>query len=391
MGRLLLATIAILGFTQAGLAQSIPFMTPATTADLTPRQNAALQSLWSSPTTKDVQIVTLDPKALVLDNVVKLAFKKQNEFALTVAKTPLAQNTVADKISAWFGTAEQAVENSTAMAISDDGDVEASIQTAAGLYRISPIGGGVHAFVKVDTSKLPADHPPGFNETVHGAVKLSDGPTAKGPARTQISVLVAYTPAVARQKADMTLFVQLAFNQTNLSYQNSGINIELVPATPDPVPIDFVEKRPMRLDLDDLAANPDIQRIRAASHANLVVLLISDQSGCGWSKQIYAAGPTAFSVVHYDCVTSSYAFAHEIGHLQGAHHNPEDDPDNTPYAYGHGFMDPANNRRTIMSVDCPHGCTRALEWARPLDWGNAAVSNDARVLNETAAYIVTLH
>jgi len=102
-----------------------------------------------------------------------------------------------------------------------------------------------------------------------------------------------------------------------------------------------------------------------------------------------ASSATAFSVVYWDCaIGPQYSFGHEIGHLQGARHNPEEDSVSFPFPYGHGFLDLANKRRTMMAYDCPaQDCSRQPEWARPTIWGNATVSNDARVLNETATCV----
>jgi hypothetical protein len=59
----------------------------------------------------------------------------------------------------WMGAAPNEARGSTAI-IANDQNVTASIQTSEGLYRIRPLGGGLHALIKVDAAKMPAEHPP---------------------------------------------------------------------------------------------------------------------------------------------------------------------------------------------------------------------------------------
>ena len=60
----------------------------------------------------------------------------------------------------------------------------------------------------------------------------------------------------------------------------------------------------------------------------------------GQADAIYADASSAFAIVDYDCATGYYSFGHELGHLQGARHDPNNDPTSTPFAYGHGYQDP---------------------------------------------------
>ena len=88
--------------------------------------------------------------------------------------------------------------------------------------------------------------------------------------------------------------------------------------------------------------------------ADVAVLVINNASSCGLASSIGSTAATAFAAAHWDCVTGYYSFAHEIGHLQSARHDPATDPTNSPYAYGHGYQYTASPRwRTIMAYDCP--------------------------------------
>jgi hypothetical protein len=352
--------------------------------DLAPQQSAILSSIRSLPTSQDVQVVRLNPSLLVSGNQVTVNFKSQA--SITVQNN--SRDLFANKVSSWSGQALEGVKGSTTMVVDGD-DVTASIQAPDGLYRIRPLGNGLHAFIKVDTTKMPAEHPPSFNEKNNNARDLP--PFVPKPATdtstTTISVLVAYTPAVEKKVADIKGLVQLAFAETNQSYKNSNININLIPSPVDPMKVGYTENGSMDAELDAFIGMTQVQQARAQNGSNVAVLLVDDGSYCGLAKQILATKQTAFVVVYYDCATGYYSFGHEIGHLQGARHNPEMDNGSSPFPYGHGYMDLVRKRRTIMSYDCPGGCPRMPEWARPTDWGTADLSNDARALNETANYI----
>ena len=98
----------------------------------------------------------------------------------------------------------------------------------------------------------------------------------------------------------------------------------------------------------------------------------------------------AFAAVYWGCATGYYSFAHEIGHLQSARHDPSTDPSTSPYSYGHGYRYTGSpDWRTIMAYDCPGGCPRLNYWSSPLKlyngvaMGTASQSDNARVLNNT--------
>jgi hypothetical protein len=63
-----------------------------------------------------------------------------------------------DKVVSWIGKVPSESDGSTAMSVNGD-NVTASIQTADGLYRIRPLGDGLHALIKVNPGKFPPEHP----------------------------------------------------------------------------------------------------------------------------------------------------------------------------------------------------------------------------------------
>jgi len=357
-------------------------------SDLSDKDVAAddpIASLRSLPTAEEVRIVRINPEALKDDELT---------IPLIGGGSAIIENSAreyrGDRVVGWSGAA-QGAGSGTSVAVVNGDQVTANIQTSDGFYRLRPLGNGLHALIKTDLSRLPPDHPPSFDMLSQelGDKAACRTKSAEDGSITTISVLVAYTPAVKAKIPDIRGFVDLAIKETNISYQNSGIHIRLVASPPAPVAVNFQEKGRLEDDLAAFLKMDKIKQIRQRTKANVAVMIINDDDYCGLASGIMATKETAYAVVYHDCATGNYSFGHEIGHLQGARHNPEVDGTPTPFAYGHGFLNAANKQRTIMSYDCSPPCNakRMPQWSRPGEWGNRAANNNVRVLNETAACV----
>ncbi len=126
----------------------------------------------------------------------------------------------------------------------------------------------------------------------------------------------------------------------------------------------------MRTDRDRFRIQKDrfmdeVHGLRDRYAADVAILITDSGGGCGIASAILANAATGFGVAKRDCATGNYTFGHEIGHLQGARHNPEADPSTNPFPYGHGYYYQPGRWRTIMSYNCPNGCTRGQFWSTP--------------------------
>ncbi|HEX2076895.1 MAG TPA: M12 family metallo-peptidase [Longimicrobium sp.] len=290
-----------------------------------------------------------------------------------------------------------------------DGAVTGTITLGRTQYSIEPLGNGLHAVSKIDQngfpSEHPADHPSGaladlMNAGVQAAVSAEDG-TVGIAANTTINVMVVYTASAATAAGgNIASRIQLAVDETNQSYVNSGINITMNRVYT--AQVSYSESgRSFSQHVSALRGTTDgmmdiVHSWRNTYAADVVVLVVNDSEACGMAAAIKATASYAFAAAHYTCITGYYSFGHEVGHLQGARHDRYVDGSTTPYAYGHGFIPSSKNWRTIMAYgnNCSN-CTRIQWWSNPLKtypatgevMGTTTYEDNARVLNGTASTV----
>jgi hypothetical protein len=143
--------------------------------DQTPAQSDRLASLRKLPTTKSVTVVRINPAAL-----------SSNQLGLLLpgVNTLHALRTGGDMRDSrdftWTGTLEDGQRGGTTLIIRNS-EVTGSISTPTGLYRISPLGGGVHALVEIDPTKFPKDEPESFRSKESRQVQFTSSPgTSEG-------------------------------------------------------------------------------------------------------------------------------------------------------------------------------------------------------------------
>jgi len=362
--------------------------------DVPPSQAKIIDKIKQRRTTASVTIVRVDINALRGDST---RMSLPDAKALTFSKRNIEARSEHD--FTWLGSLSGIPGNSTM--IVHDGNITGSIRDDSNLYRIEPIGNGIHVIIKVDESRFPPDHPPSFKDKEKRSevepvseTKL-DTQTSDSP--VGIDVLVAYTSAAKLAVSDIAATIQLAVAEANQSYQNSGINIKLNL-------VDYFEESYSEIGksyetiLADFVGMTNVNNRRNNSGADMAVMIINQTDYCGLADDIKANASTAYAIVHYDCATGYYSFAHELGHLQGARHDPANDPTSAPFAYGHGFQHTSSTPswRTIMAYNCTGGgCPRVQFWSNPnvnyngIAMGTEATNNNARVLNETAASVAS--
>jgi hypothetical protein len=257
-------------------------------------------------------------------------------------------------------------------------------------YKIRPLRTGGHAIVEVDPAALPAEHPPEYDRLRTVRMPETD-PLLK--ADTPIRVMVHYTAAAANASGSISSLIDLAVAETNQGYTNSGVLIDVILAHKGQVT--YTESGNFSTDLSRYRGTSDgfmdsIHTTRNSVAADIGLLIINNGSFCGLASGIGSTASSAFAAVYWDCATGYYSFAHEIGHLQSARHDPATDGTNSPYAYGHGYQYNGSPKwRTIMAYNCTGGCPRLNYWSNPnrtfngQPMGTTTRSDNTRVLNTT--------
>ncbi len=320
---------------------------------------------------------------------------RQVEFKLSTSAISASGNTI------WQGNSKK---GGNVTLIKSAKGITGTVHYANRLFKLSPSSRSGHILTEIDQLNLPAEH----NENYIGseqktaplfsfsALNNVNEATTQVTASTDIKLLVVYTAAAKSKVADINSLIDLAITETNTGYQNSGVNATVSLA--HKAQVNYSEHSTSSVDLTRLAATNDgymdeVHTLRDQYAADVVVLVNDVNGYCGQADAIGANAQSAFVIVDYDCATGYYSFGHEIGHLQGARHNPENDPTTTPYSFGHGYQDPQSRWRSVMAYNCTSGCTRINYWSNPNktyngdSMGTSSDNDNARVLNLTSPTI----
>ncbi len=277
--------------------------------------------------------------------------------------------------------------------VSQKGQVRAHISYDGEEYEIFPLEEGVHAVAKIvpadsantgvcgigtlvvptgDSSpQVPED---GYKRKENTDLK-SSRVVACNPAATRVRVLVLSTARARATGLDPTQTAQLAISQFNQAVTNSQVGTDVARLELAGVQnFDFAERQTQPIaDIENLRSNPQIQQLRNAARADLVVLLTDGNYIVGNGDLYGIAGNydanfnlgffsnLSSAIVEIDQATASYTFAHEVGHLFVARHqscNVSANGCDQNGTFGHGFsftrpgalFRKTRRYRTIMQV-----------------------------------------
>lgn len=282
----------------------------------------------------------------------------------------------------------------TVMLVKSGNTITGNVHFNGEWYKIRPLRTGGHAIVAVNHAAMPPDHPKEYAKLPVTPMPPKD-PLDK--ADTVIRVMVHYTSSAASASGNINALIDLAVAEANQGYTNSAVFIDLILAHKSQVT--YTQSGSFSTDLSRYRGTSDgymdsVHTTRNSVAADVALLVINNSSSCGLASGIGSTASTAFADAHWDCITGYYSFAHEIGHLQSARHDPATDPSTSPYSYGHGYRYTGNpSWRTIMAYNCPAGCPRLNYWSNPsilyngLPMGTSTQSDNERVLNNTRATV----
>jgi hypothetical protein len=260
-----------------------------------------------------------------------------------------------------------------------DGVMVGSVSIGNRNFVIRYVGGEIHEIQEMDHSKYADCEEPvsaGTYPTVDSV--RNDLSSIQADPGTDLDVMVVYTGS-ARSAAGGTTAMQNLIDQavaeSNTGYSNSNVNITMTLV--HTAEVDYSETGFNWSTCLNRLKNPSdgymdgVHPMRDAYCADVVLMVVNNQSYCGLAYTIMANESEAFCLASRVCITGYYSFAHEIGHLQGARHDRYVDPtENSPYAYNHGHTYPTDSWRTIMAYNnacsaAGTSCTRVNHWSNP--------------------------
>jgi hypothetical protein len=343
----------------------------------------------------DHRLINVFSSTLMEQEMVTFSLFDENKEQFEVAMFRYKSKSRGENKFTWYGMAE---ETSSAIIVVDGEDVYATIRTGSKLYQIKSLSSGLSALMRMEESRYPTEHDPlMIRDQVEEEVERQNAAlAAENKERLSvITVIIAYTPAAANQVANINALIQLAMDETNEGYALSNVELQLEDTRV--YRTDYSESASYSTDLSRFRTKNDgymdeVHGFRNNDRANMAHLIVRSGSSCGVASTIMASTTTAFCLTAQNCATGYYTFGHEMGHLQGARHNPEQDGSNNPFRYGHGYIIRSRYTRSIMAYD-QNGEERVLRWSNPaVDYDGFATGepdccNNARVLNETATTV----
>jgi peptidyl-Asp metalloendopeptidase len=400
---------------------------PKDPVDLTSAQKEVIDKLTTSPETVNVGVLSM-PAASVAEHAltrfeksvgtkgakgppedryakVMLPLSATTEITLVRKRPPV----VTAKGITWLGEVEGTGERAMLM-LWKDGHLSGYFGYKGRVFVVNHMGNQVHTMAELDPGKLPPDHAPDSKSNPASR----DIPAAPArPATPPVEPVIAPFPEAERKALEakkvtidvMLLYtgnagkhyirdpedlLELAIETANETFRNSGlgnISLRLVHSQG----VDYEEGDADQFDhlyrmVDGIGPFKDLKKLRNEKRADIVGLIIHDPNGCGLSTRVGADADEAFFVVHHSCAAITYSIAHEIGHILGARHDRAVDLNETPFPFGHGYVNGTKWRDMMSYREGCGGCPRIPFWSNPRvmykgePTGTAAADNARAIL-----------
>lgn len=384
---------------------------------------SAPQSVWRETAPPAVKLRDARSLPLLVDISALAGLRVGDRIELLVApqqKAIGAVERIEERSSASrsiFGRIEGDPDSMVILVLEQDAAV-GLIDSPANLWRFSLgyAADGVHQITPIDGHERPCKNPRGPAPRPAGIAGQTAAPrdvaddggiagTCSAP-RRRFDMMIFYTPS-ARAEAGGTSAMQaqcqLAVDTANQTYADSQISPRMFLVYR--AEISYSENSDVEVDRDRLADTSDgimdsVHGTRNTYGADFVTLFVKhNDDACGIAFCTPSDSTEGFCIVDWSCASDNFSYAHEVGHLQGCAHNPEDAGSGcNEYcdSYGYRFLGNTGYWRTVMAYDTdPARYTRVGRWSNPnisYDGHTCGRSNDcdddrynAATVNATSA------
>ncbi len=188
--------------------------------ELTDEQKTIFSTLRGDLTTVRLSLVIADVELLKDAKAISL-----NIFGDTVVKVTMDRiERRANEDFTWFGSNPST--GTMATIVVDGENAIGTVLHEGAVYKLVPIGEGIHANAQVDYGSSGDEHPPEYDQMERESQYKRNSSSLATVEK--IRLLVVYTPESIEQVASMDALVRLAVDETKQSFRNSGITKEVV-------------------------------------------------------------------------------------------------------------------------------------------------------------------
>jgi len=251
--------------------------------------------------------------------------------------------------------------------IVDRGEITGHVHLLRRVFRIEPVGGGLHRVSELIPSRAGREHAVARKRVRSAAPQLHRNAATIEPhagEKTIIKILAVYTAAALAENANLANDIKLAISLANTGFKNSKVPIKFERVKTMSAG-DYVEAgdslADFETDLANLGGDNDpetllaVRKKRNKLKADFVTMFRADAPGvCGVANFTDTPGRIyrdfAFQVMDWTCIPF-YTFHHEAGHSMGLRHDraAESEPG---VGYNFGYVNTTSGCfiRTVMAT-----------------------------------------
>lgn len=373
-----------LGLLLAASADAATLFSPANAPDTLPARAALALKLANQASTSSAPLWVDLVDSAVRADATTLEFELQGH---RLQATRVQGQRLADGTVTWSGTIPadlQEGEGSVDLVRTPEG-VTGVIKRGE-LYRIEPAGGRLHLLSRdtlLPTLPRHADDYPATSLMPSKDDMAAVGKSAPAANGTSvIRVLAVTTRAIDQsQGARVKSLIQLGITEGNRTYVDSKIDAKMELAGYQAIAYGSTSMGQALQYFRDprTAGSKAVRALRDQAQADVVMLVMGNDRYCGVAP-VGARSEDAFMVVRVECLAGNDTVPHELGHIIGSSHNPENGSGALyPYAYGRQVCNLGRkNWHSVMGYPCPNRSARAQKWTSPIVLHGGRPTGDAR-------------